>query len=537
MPIDCIPFEDTGYFSNLVCDYLKQEEKLASFYRSFPSDAAFLTHAKERNKQFPKTHRRILVEVLKEQYQNIETSSETQQAIQLLAEDTTVTITTGHQLNLFSGPLYFLYKIISTINLSEKLSENYKDINVVPVFWMATEDHDFEEINHFTLHGKKFKWSPERYSDNANGAVGRFTTEGLEDVLKLLKAELGVGHQAEYLVKLFEDTYLNHNTLAEATRYLTNELFAKYGLVILDADHPKLKQLFVPTVLDELQHQTSYKAVANTSKHLESANYPVQVSAREINLFYLTETSRERIINVDGTFGVVDSDKIWNSDQELFEEVSAHPERFSPNVIMRPLYQETILPNICYIGGGGELAYWFELKTYFDKVEVPFPILLLRNSVLLRTDKQYEKQQKLRVSNEELFLKQHELINRKVRQISNINIDFSTQKAHLKDQFEAMYALAEKTDATFLGAVKAQEIKQLKGLDHLEQRLLKAQRLKLKDEVSRLVALQNDFFPLKSLQERTINFSEFYLEYGDQLINELKENLDPLSHEFSILTL
>ena len=204
---------------------------------------------------------------------------------------------------------------------------------------------------------------------------------------------------------------------------------------------------------------------------------------------------------------------------------------------MRPLYQETILPNICYIGGGGELAYWFELKTYFDKVEVPFPILLLRNSVLLRKDKQYGKQQKLRVSNEELFLKQHELINRKVRQISNINIDFSTQKAHLKDQFEAMYALAEKTDATFLGAVKAQEVKQLKGLDHLEQRLLKAQRLKLKDDVSRLVALQNELFPLKSLQERTINFSEFYLEYGDQLINELKENLDPLSHEFSILTL
>jgi len=100
-----------------------------------------------------------------------------------------------------------------------------------------------------------------------------------------------------------------------------------------------------------------------------------------------------------------------------------------------------------------------------------------------------------------------------------------------------MYALAEKTDATFLGAVKAQEVKQLKGLDHLEQRLLKAQRLKLKDEVSRLVALQNELFPLKSLQERTINFSEFYLEYGDQLINELKENLDPLSHEFSILTL
>jgi bacillithiol biosynthesis cysteine-adding enzyme BshC len=537
MPIDCIPFEDTGYFSNLVCDYLRQAEKLSPFYRSFPSDAAFLTHAKERNKQFSKTHRRVLAEVLKEQYQNIETSSATEQAIQLLAEENTVTVTTGHQLNLFSGPLYFLYKIISTINLSEKLTESYNDINVVPVFWMATEDHDFEEINHFTLNGKKFKWNPKRYADNANGAVGRFTTEGLEDVLKLLKAELGVGHQAEYLVKLFEDAYINHNTLAEATRYLANELFAEYGLVIIDADHPKLKQLFVPTILDELKNETSFIEVSKTSKQLEAISYPVQVTAREINLFYLTETSRERIVNVDGVYGVVDSDKIWNTNQDLYDEVAKNPERFSPNVIMRPLYQETILPNICYIGGGGELAYWFELKSYFDEVNTPFPILLLRNSVLLKTNKQQKKQGKLKVSNEELFLKQHELINRKVRQISNIDIDFSTQRAHLKDQFESMYALAKKTDGTFLGAVKAQEVKQLKGLDHLEQRLLKAQRLKLKDEVSRLVALQNELFPLNSLQERKVNFSEFYLELGNDLIKELKENLNPLQHQFSILTL
>ncbi|MBT8260559.1 MAG: bacillithiol biosynthesis cysteine-adding enzyme BshC, partial [Bacteroidia bacterium] len=213
------------------------------------------------------------------------------------------------------------------------------------------------------------------------------------------------------------------------------------------------------------------------------------------------------------------------------------PERFSPNVIVRPLYQEVILPNLCYIGGGGELAYWLQLKSYFKTEDATFPILLLRNSVLLISSKQKQKLEKLDLTYLDIFKKQNLLINQYVKKISEINIDFSEQKEHLKNQFKALYKIAEKTDQSFLGAVSAQERKQIKGLENLEKRLLKAQKRKLKDTTERIINLQNQLFPNQSLQERQANISELYLKYGEQLIQQLVLNLQPLKSEFLILEL
>src|SRR5690606_30409431 len=196
---------------------------------------------------------------------------------------------------------------------------------------------------------------------------------------------------------------------------------------------------------------------------------------------------------------------------------------------------EVILPNLCYSGGCGELAYWFQLKDYFNKVEVPFPILLLRNSVLLVPKMLSKKLQKLNVSIDDLFLPQHELITKHTEKISKIDIDFSKQKEFLKQQFKDLYELAKQTDASFLGAVGAQEKKQINGLDNLEKRLLKAQKRNLSDELDRVKNIQNQLFPNQSLQERQLNFSEFYLEYGEGLLNLLKENLDPLDANFTVL--
>ncbi len=334
---------------------------------------------------------------------------------------------------------------------------------------------------------------------------------------------------------MFEKAYLEHSNLTDATRYLADELFKDYGLVILDGDDTRLKQEFLPYLEKEIFEQVSEKATEPLANKLKELGYTVQVNPREINLFYLKDGLRERIIEQEGRYFVNETEISW-SEEELRAELKQHPERFSPNVMTRPLYQEVILPNLCYIGGGGELAYWFELKDFFKAVNVPFPILLLRNSALIESSKQNEKRNKLNISQQELFLKQYELINRKVRKISNIDIDFSPQKEHLVKQFQEMYELAEKTDKSFLGAVKAQEVKQLKGLDHLEKRLLKAQKRKLKDEVSRIADLQNELFPNKSLQERQTNFSEMYLEYGKDLIPTLIENLNPLEQHFKILT-
>ncbi|MGB6268438.1 MAG: bacillithiol biosynthesis cysteine-adding enzyme BshC, partial [Olleya sp.] len=463
----------------------------------------------------------------------LETSQATLTNIQLLKNQTTFTVTTGHQLNLFTGPLYFLHKIVSTINLTKQLQNTYPKYNFVPIYWMATEDHDFEEINYFNFKGKKIQWNKQ-----VSGIVGDIETEGLQDVFELWSKELGVGTNANHLKTLFKNAYLNHNTLAEATQYLANELFKDYGLVVLEPNHKALKELFSPYIEKEVVEQVSFKTVQKTNQQINALpeNYKIQVNPREINLFYISEQLRERIVFEDHVYKVLNTELSWSKD-ELLKHINEAPERFSPNVILRPLYQEVILPNLCYIGGGGELAYWLQLKSNFEANQVTFPMLLLRNSVLIQTEQQAKKLEKLHISTKDIFLKRDAFINKKVRQISNIDIDFSKQINHLKQQFKALYDLAEQTDKSFIGAVAAQEKKQINGLQHLEKRLLTAQKQKLKDQVERMTDLQNQLFPYGSLQERNTNFSELYLEFGNQLIPNLIKNLEPLKAEFLVLTI
>jgi len=253
-------------------------------------------------------------------------------------------------------------------------------------------------------------------------------------------------------------------------------------------------------------------------------------------LFYLDKNSRKRIAKEKDTYYIKDT-QLKFSEKEMLDLVENEPERFSPNALMRPLYQECILPNLCYIGGGAEIAYWLELKNYFEAEKIPFPVLLLRNSALLVSEKQAKKLKKLDVPITDLFLKQSELMVRHTKKISKTRIDFSPQKEHLQKQFEDLYKLAEKTDKSFFGAVAAQEKKQLKGLENLEKRLLKAQKRKLKNELERLEEIQNQLFPKHSLQERLDNFSEYYVEYGESLISGLLKKLNPLESGFSIIIL
>jgi bacillithiol biosynthesis cysteine-adding enzyme BshC len=531
MPKHTLSYSETGHFSKLICDYLAEDESLKQFFGNFPNLKNFGGQLNEKKESFNLASRTSLVKALQKQYKNIKTSEATGKNINLLSEANTFTITTGHQLNLFTGPLYFLYKIFSVINLSEKLKEAYPKNNFVPIYWMATEDHDFDEINYFNLFGKKIAWNRQ-----SSGAVGELSTEGLEDVLKVFEGALGSGDNAKKLNVLFAKAYTKHSNLTEATRYLGNELFSDYGLVIVDGNDVTLKRVMIPFYEKEMLQNLSFKKVTETTQRLTSLGYPEQVHPREINLFYLIKGKRERITEKDGSFFVNDNEISFSRD-DMIAELNAHPERFSPNALLRPLYQEVILPNLCYIGGGGELAYWFQLKDYFECVEVPFPIILLRNSVLLVPAVFSKKLAKFNVEMSSLFLPRHELEAAYTKQISEIPVDFSKQKEYLVQQFKALHELAKQTDASFSGAVAAQEKKQLNGLRNLEKRLLKAQKRKFKDQLERLGLIQDELFPKQSLQERSVNFSQFYLDYGDRLLSELKENLDPLSQEFTILEL
>ena len=529
MPNDCITYQNSGYFSKLIVDYLDQKSELKSLYNRFPTLENFRLQIEEKSKNFPIENREILAKALLNQNQKFEISEATSTNIELLKKSNTYTITTGHQLNLFTGPLYFLYKIISVINLTKELKTAYPENNFVPIYWMATEDHDFDEINYFNFKGKKIQWKKE-----SNGPVGRLNNSGLEEVFEQFSNELGIGNNANYLRELFKKSYLEHENLADATRYLANELFKNEGVVILDGDDSELKKLFIPFAKNELIHQTSFKKVNETLPLLKE--YNVQVNPREINLFYIQDNLRERIVFENGNYKI-NNTLLSFSESEILTELEKNPENFSPNVILRPLYQEIILPNLCYIGGGGELAYWLELKSNFEANKITFPILLLRNSVLVATKKQVKKMERLNLNWADVFQNQQVLINEKTKAISEFTIDFSEQKEFLKNQFKALHEIASKTDKSFLGAVKAQEVKQLKGLENLEKKLLKAEKRIHTEKLERIIQLQNELFPNQTLQERKSNFADFYHEIGDSeaFFSLLYSDLEPLKQNFSLV--
>ena len=344
-----IPYSNTKQFSNLVIDYLANDEKLRPFISDFPTNDSF--HKQITEKKNHTIDRGVLVKVLKQQNFNFSLTVASISNINLLQSEETFTVTTGHQLCLFTGPLYFIYKIVSTINLTQQLKEKYPQNNFVPTFWMATEDHDFQEINHINLFGKKRTWV-----SKGTGAVGRMSLDGFESVLVELRDVLGETENAKKLVSLFENAYLKHKNLADATRFLVNELFGKFGLVIIDGDDKKLKQQFIPIIKKDVLKNGFVSTIKQNSKIL-AKDYKVQAFVRDINFFKLTQGNRELI-----------------KGEIAQKEIEENPENFSPNVLLRPLYQETILPNIAYIGGGAEVAYWMQLKTAFKQENIPFPI-------------------------------------------------------------------------------------------------------------------------------------------------------------------
>ncbi len=531
MRTEHIAFQETGRFSSLICDYLKEDKGLQPFYGLHPNIKNFKAQIKAKKSSFSIKKRSVLSRTLRHQYSILKPTKAVKINLNLLEKENTFTVTTGHQLCLMTGPLYFLYKIISAINLCDQLKKAYPESNFIPIYWMASEDHDFEEISSFRFRDKNIFWSRE-----AAGAVGDLPLIDLKESLDVFESNLGDSSAAQTVKKWILNSYKKGANLSEATFRLVDQLFGKYGLVVLEPNKKELKLLFSPIIREELTEYNSFESVKEQIDKIKKVRegYNPQVNPRKINLFYLTDSGRYRIEKEGEYFVLNGTDQRFN-EKEFLVLAKKYPERFSPNVILRPVYQEVILPNLCYIGGGGELAYWFQLKNNFDRLKVPFPILLLRNSAIIYSEKLGKKINKLNIEKQDLFLKRNSLINKKINQISNINLDLSFLKQKLNEQFDHLNILVEQTDKSFKGAVEAQKIKQFKGIEHLEKRLLKAQKRALLDKTQRLIELHNCLFPDDTLQERTLNFVDFYLEMEDSFFPILFKALDPMNSNFVMI--
>ena len=490
-------------------DYLTQNELLAPFYNRHNTIENFITQISEKEKH--DINRSLLVEVLNEQYKGIELSKDTENNISSLSNKKSFTVTTGHQLCLFSGPLYCIYKILSTINLSEKLKDKYPSYHFVPMFWMASEDHDFEEVNHIHLFGKKIEWKTSQ-----SGAVGRMNLSEIGGVLENLLKVMGKGENADKMYSILEKAYSKENSLAQASRIFLNALFKDDGLVIIDGDDARLKKQITPLIKLDVNEKKFYSLLQDQSTKL-GEHYKVQAHVREINFFTLKENERQRI---DTSVEVPNIDK--------------QPEKFSPNVLMRPLYQESILPNIAYVGGGAEIAYWMQLKSVFDSEKIPFPILVLRNSALIISERHNEKLKKLRFSSSDLFNSEQELHSQYIARQKDVK--------SIDNELEQFDSVFEKIKSTYSAPIhqqiiEAEQQRHRKSLDMLRKKLDKIEKQKHKSALDQISKIKQHYFTNNGLQERHENLITFYLKYGDNFIKKMKEELNPLDSNFVVLAL
>lgn len=519
----------TGLFSSLFQDYISQAEQLTAFYNEHISHSDFNTYINKN--QFEYLNRTVLVKALHQQADLVSnTTIASKNHIALLENNATYTITTGHQLCLFTGPLYFIYKIASTINLCKVLAEKFPNKNFVPVYWMASEDHDFEEINHAYVFGKKVVWNSEQ-----KGSVGEFSTEGLKEVIAELKTILGDNEKANELIAGFEKAYINHTNLADATRYLVNELFGEYGIVILDGNNAALKHLFKEEFKKDIFENTSHKLVSETITELQK-KYSAQVTPRDINVFYKETGLRERIEQNGERYNVLNTN-ISFSKEELENIIQTSPQKLSPNVVLRPLYQQKILPNIAYVGGPGELAYWLEYKTMFEAYNIHLPILMPRNFVMLLDKNTQNKLQKLNLTINNSFKDGEELVKQFIKtQHNDINLE------EAKKQLAAIYVSINETvndiDKTLIGSTEAEKQKAINGLSAIEQKINRALKQKSETDVNQIWSIKEKLFPKGTPQERYDNFSMYYTKYGKEFIANVMSQLtyDLENFEYTILT-
>jgi bacillithiol synthase len=520
MRVDKVSFEQTHSFSQFFIDFATQKESLQPFYHRFPTIENFKAQTGEKAAAYSLHNRETLVASLRKQYEGFTLSNAVSNNLNALAEQNTFTVTTGHQLNIFTGPLYFIYKIVTVINACKQLKAKYPESNFVPVYWMASEDHDYDEIKYFRLYDKKYVWETQQ-----QGAVGRFHTKDFASLLKEIPGD----------IEIFKEAYTNNHKLADAARQYVNELFADEGLIIVDGDDRELKGLFKKVIKEDVFKHTTKKLVDKTNTDLEALGYKPQIYCREINFFYLDDHLRSRIEKKGDLFEAVDTDLKFTRTQ-IEELIDRSPEKFSPNVILRPLYQEVILPNIAYCGGPAEIIYWLQLKDVFNNFKTSFPVLLPRCFGLAIDEPTARKMEKTELAIEDFFLEKNYLFNHYVLKHSGTKLTVNGEREAIKHQFEKVKAQVEKVDKSLAPMVAAETRRLLKSLEKIEYKLLRAEKRVQTDKLRQIEAIKDTLFPNGSLQERSDNFLNFY-QQDNAFLQKLLDSLDPFDLRFNVMYL
>jgi len=503
-------YSELKYFSQLISDYAASNPKLKNFISGFPDVESFRTQILTKKDTYENTTRALLVQKLKKQYQDIKLTQKQNIHLENLGNTNTFSVSCGHQLNIAGGPVYVVYKILTIIKLAQELKNHFPEYNFVPIHWLASEDHDLEEISEFNFFSTTIK-----IDVSQSGAVGRMKGEGIAEQLREIKD----------LPDWMSGAYSSDKTLTDSSRDWIQKIFGEYGLLTLDADDYGLKTAFKDTLIQELLEPWVEKEVVNQSTALENLGYKAQIHARPINLFYLIDNERLRLEFENDIIRTVDGKYSWNK-KEAFDFFQKNPEKLSPNVALRPLYSQAILPDIAFVGGPAELSYWMQLGSVFGKGKTPFPLLIPRFSGLYISASQSKKIVKLGLTVSDLFKESHE--------IKKDILQNEWNRPNLENVYADLLQWAGSVDQTLKPSIGAELSKMEKMVDGLEKRVQKAIELKNETQISQINGLISKLFPGGNLQERTESWISFLVQNPDW-IAQIFESISPLDFQFTTI--
>lgn len=533
-----IPYSNTGVFSALVNDYITGEGTARDFVPFTPNLEGIKKAIQQR--KFSIQQRQVLVSVLENQYQilakckdekNKEAFEKVAANIALLKNEKCFAVTTAHQPNLFTGPLYFFYKIIHVIKLATDLKSQFPENDFVPVYYMGSEDADIAEVGSYSIDGAKHQWNTKQ-----TGAIGRMLVDDqLLHLIQNLEGYWSVKQEGKEAFEIIKAAYKKGSTINEATLQMVHLFFGRYGLLVVQPDDKRLKSLFVEVMQKELTSQFSHAAIQPTLKNL-SEKYHVQSEGRPINLFYLKDANRNRIEKLGNSFSVVDT-TIQFSQEEIVKELQTYPDRFSPNVILRGAYQECIIPSVVFVGGGGELAYWMELKNVFDQAGCNYPVLLLRNSFLFINEKQATQWASLEFNIADLFNTVQNLELAFVKKQSIENLALTTHIGNLNDLYKLIQEDVVKIDPSLGDHALNLLVQAQKKLAILEKKMIRAEKRKQHVSLNRIHAIKSELFPDNNLQERVEHFSKWVANFGWSWVEAILNHSNSIEAGFKVISI
>jgi bacillithiol biosynthesis cysteine-adding enzyme BshC len=542
--VTSIPFSDlpaaVGGISNLYRDYVNDFTKVRQYYgtdfRSFQPVPSL-----PRGNGTGAPDRATLTDVLRDQNRTFGGSDATNRNIDLLSRDTTYAVVTGQQVGIAGGPLYTVYKTLTAIRLAEKLKETHPELNFVPVFWLEGEDHDLEEMNYVGLLNQEHApvrvtyWPKGKPTQKNVLPVGEMLIdEHIDPFIAELERTLPNSEFKKQLLEALRAAYAPGTTFNRAFASWMNHLFPSAGIVFLSANDARVKRQVAGIFRREIeQFPAVSQLIIQRSAELEH-DYHAQIKTRAMNLFlyhkggrYLIEP-REHDFSLRGT-------RHFLSKEELLSIADNQPELLSPNVALRPICQDTILPTVAYVAGPSEIAYFAQLEPVYRHFGLAMPAIYPRMSATVVEERVSRTLEKFEIPINELFAPPAKVQRKVIDQISEVNIEemFAESRARLNDTMNELKFGLQYIDQTLLGALETTRVRNEANLGLLKDKAVEAQARRHETALRQLQRAAATVYPNDNYQERELNALQFMNKYGPDFIGRVSSalRLDEHAHQ------